>query len=105
MPNPDRPIKEFMTPAPHGIAPTEPLAVAAARMQELRVRHLPVRTGGRVVGIVSERDLELLRGTQAIDFKVTPITAAMVPDPYCVGPSSSAASVGAEWLNAVSGRR
>ena len=46
----DIPVREFMTEAPHGIEPHETLSVARRRMQDLKIRHLPVRAGGRVVG-------------------------------------------------------
>lgn len=39
------------------VAPTVPIASAARTMAEMRIRHLPVVEGGRLVGIVSDRDL------------------------------------------------
>ena len=47
-----------MTPAPLTIAPeTSPVPAASRLMQEQRLRHLPVCEDGRLVGLVSERDL------------------------------------------------
>lgn len=44
------------------VPPELPLTSAQALMETWRIRHLPVVQGGRVVGIVSDRDL-LLRGS------------------------------------------
>jgi CBS domain-containing protein len=46
-----------MTEQPVTVAPDEDLEVAARRMAELGVRHLPVVDGGRLVGVLSMRDL------------------------------------------------
>src|SRR5437879_4833811 len=50
-------IRDYMTPAPHTIGVEQPLAVAAALMQAHHIRHLPVLHGGKLVGILSERDV------------------------------------------------
>ena len=39
------------------VSPTVPIASAARKMEVMRIRHLPVVEGGRLVGIVSDRDL------------------------------------------------
>jgi serine phosphatase RsbU (regulator of sigma subunit) len=51
------PICEWMTPNPHTIAPDVGWEEAVAAMDRLRVRHLPVVEGRRVIGIVSTRRL------------------------------------------------
>jgi acetoin utilization protein AcuB len=79
-------IQEFMTKAPHGIDPHEPITVARSRMRELKVRHLPVRSGGKLVGILTERDLDLLTGIKSVDVNSTKVGDVMVADPYCVKP-------------------
>jgi acetoin utilization protein AcuB len=53
------------------VPPTMPLPRAWALMQAHRIRHLPVVDDGRLVGIVSDRDL-LLRGAPRADG--TPLT-------------------------------
>lgn len=50
-------VVEYMTEQPVIVAPDDELDVAARRMAELGVRHLPVVDGGRLVGVLSMRDL------------------------------------------------
>jgi acetoin utilization protein AcuB len=46
-----------MTPAPHFVELESPMRHAQALMQGAEVRHLPVVSGGRLVGIITERDV------------------------------------------------
>jgi CBS domain-containing protein len=57
-------VRDRMTAAPATVAPDDDLATAARTMAELGVRHLPVVDGGRLVGMLSIRDL-LKLGTPA----------------------------------------
>jgi acetoin utilization protein AcuB len=51
-------VRDVMAPNPITIDPEAPLDTAVAVMLELRVRHLPVvEDGGRLIGIVTDRDL------------------------------------------------
>jgi serine phosphatase RsbU (regulator of sigma subunit) len=49
------PVSEWMSPNPHCIGPDVNWEEAVAEMARLRIRHLPVVEGPRVVGIVSTR--------------------------------------------------
>lgn len=89
-------VRQFMTVTPHGIEPNETLAVARERMNELKVRHLPVRSGGHVVGVISERDLYLLSSFPEVDFQKAKVGFAMTPDPYCVPPEATLRDVTGE---------
>ena len=53
-----RRVKSMMTPFPHWIDAGEPLLAARDMMQELEVRHLPVKEDGELVSIVTDRDLK-----------------------------------------------
>lgn len=83
----DVPVSEFMTKTPHGIEPNETLTNARKRMQDLKVRHLPVRSGGKVVGVLTERDLYVLSVFPEIDFKTAqqPLPEQKIPAPVATG--------------------
>ena len=51
------PVSDYMTPAPEVLRPDSELADAAHLMLDLGIRHLPVVRGGRLVGVLSMRDV------------------------------------------------
>ena len=51
------PVRDWMTTDPYTIGPDASWETAAAEMERLRVRHLPVVEDGRIVGIISARGL------------------------------------------------
>jgi CBS domain-containing protein len=51
------PVSDYMTPAPEVLGPDSEFADAAHLMLELGVRHLPIMRGGRLIGVLSMRDL------------------------------------------------
>jgi CBS domain-containing protein len=55
--SPDRLVREFMTPNPVTVAPTDPLAFVIRKMDVGGYRHLPVVTDGIPTGVVSVRDV------------------------------------------------
>jgi CBS domain-containing protein len=50
-------VEQVMTPHPVGIDPGASVSLAASRMVELVVRHLPVVERGQLVGMISARDI------------------------------------------------
>ena len=52
------PIKSVMTSFPHTVEADEPVARALELIREHGIRHLPVVDGGRLVGVIGERDAE-----------------------------------------------
>lgn len=56
-------VADYMTEQPVTVAPNDDLEVAARRMAEIGVRHLPVVEGDRLVGVLSMRDLLLAEST------------------------------------------
>ena len=56
-------VDELMTRGPALASPHEETPVVAARMAELGVRHLPVIDRGRLVGMISARDLLIFAAT------------------------------------------
>jgi CBS domain-containing protein len=50
-------VSDYMTPAPEVLGPDSEFADAAHLMLELGVRHLPIMRRGRLIGVLSMRDL------------------------------------------------
>jgi len=76
-------VRDYMTTSPHFIGLTQTLAQAHKRMRELSVRHLPVLHGGVLRGILSERDIALVRALEVDPQEVT-VEEAMGSEPYTV---------------------
>jgi CBS domain-containing protein len=52
-----KPVRQFMTPNPETIKPTNTLGFALHKMDVGGYRHLPVLNDGQVVGMISVRDM------------------------------------------------
>jgi acetoin utilization protein AcuB len=53
-------VKVGMTPFPHAVEIDAPLSVARAMMSEHDVHQLPVIENGRLIGVVADREVELV---------------------------------------------
>ncbi len=89
MPNEMATIRSVMTPLPHAVDADAPLRLARQTMLDHGVRHLPVKRGEKLVGVLSDRDLK-----RALDpsLGLPPkdelfVEDAMVHDPYVVDTS------------------
>lgn len=86
-------ISEYMTPSPHSVGRDQTLATAHSIMQKTQGRHLPVLEGGKLVGVVTQRDLYLIETFKDVDPKGVPVEDAMTMDVYCVEPTDALESV------------
>lgn len=82
------PVERFMTRSPHTIGAEQALARAKAMMQEHDIRHLPVLHGGRLVGIVTDRDIHLVETFEDVDPLLVTVSDAMAADVYSVSPET-----------------
>ncbi|MBI5513532.1 MAG: CBS domain-containing protein [Deltaproteobacteria bacterium] len=82
-----------MTATPHTVGRDQPLTVAHRLMRDHRVRHLPVVHVGKLVGLVSDRDLALIETLRDVDPAEVIVEEAMTQAPYTVGPDASLAEV------------
>lgn len=89
-------IQKYMSTTPHSIGRDQPLRVAHAMMREHRIRHLPVLEGGRLVGILTERDVALITSMMDANEKDTTVEEAMTTDVYAISPDASLDEVAAE---------
>jgi acetoin utilization protein AcuB len=89
-------IEEHMTPNPMSFPRRESLAKAMRAMREMGIRHLLLREGDAIVGIVSEREVRLFAALPGIDVSESAIELAMTPDPFSVPMGTPLAQVAAE---------
>jgi acetoin utilization protein AcuB len=80
-------VADFMTSNPHWIDLDESLAAAEQRMKKLRVRQLPVLHDGTLRGIISERDVSLVRSLE-LDPREVSLAEALAVEPYTVSPNA-----------------
>ena len=82
-------IARYMSTTPHTIGREQTLSTAHKIMREHRVRHLPVLEGGRLVGVISDRDLALIETLRDVDPTKVTVEDAMTQAPYTVSPDAS----------------
>ena len=82
-------IKKYMTTDIQTIGDEQPMSVAHRMMREQHIRHLPVLHQGKLVGVVTDRDLRLVETLKDVDPEKVAVSEAMTPDPYIVSPSAS----------------
>ena len=80
------PIKTVMTPFPYSVDVSASVSQAREFMREHRFRHLPVTEGGKLAGLVSDRDIKLVLGPDFAfpDEKALTVAEVMVRDAYIV---------------------
>lgn len=80
------PVSAAMTPFPYHVRVDDPVSEVERLMKQHGIRHVPVQDGGRVIGIISERDLEHLvnPALPARDRERIRARDVLVPDPYLV---------------------
>jgi acetoin utilization protein AcuB len=89
-------IEKFMTRSVHTIGTKAPLAEAHRMMNDHSIRHLPVLEGGRLVGMLSQRDLHLIETLKDVDPNVVQVEEAMSQDCYTAESEDSLAAVARE---------
>jgi len=90
-------IDSHMTTYPSITSSNVSVTEAAEFMKEMKFRHLPVLESGKVVGVLSERDLkqaELLSDSMQLI-----VSDVMTPHPYCVDIGTPLSTVAKEMAN------
>lgn len=82
-------VQDYMTPFPHTIGFDQPTKIAIEMMRKYGVRHLPVQDGGKLVGVLSERDISF---GLAIKQSLT-IEDVYTSEPYVVAPQTALSEV------------
>lgn len=81
-------LQKFMTTTPLFINKDAPLLDAAKMMQTNQIRHLPVMYNNKVEGILSETDINLIRGLKFANMETLRVLDCYSPNAYCVSPNS-----------------
>ena len=92
----DKSVADYMTRSPHSIGLDQPLSQAHKLMREHHIRHLPVLSGGRLVGILSDRDLAFVEALRDVDPSRVTVEDAMTAMPYSITQSTPLAKVARE---------
>jgi acetoin utilization protein AcuB len=79
-------MSQYMTQQPWTIRKDAKMSQAHELMRSHRIRHLPVVEAGKLVGIVSDRDLHLVETLLDSDPDEVTVEEAMTEEVYAVGP-------------------
>lgn len=77
-------VAEYMTQHPYSIGLHESLEEAYARMKRHNIRHLPVLSGKRLVGLLPAPDLRTIELLKQVNLAEVKVEDAMTPVPHAV---------------------
>ena len=84
-------VKDLMTPQPTVIRPEDMVSQAATLMKQEDCGAIPVvAKDGKLVGIVTDRDIVIRAVAAGRDPRATPVSAVMCADPVTLSPDASA---------------
>jgi CBS domain-containing protein len=79
-------VREIMTPGVESITPSHPIADVAYMMRQLDVGSLPVVQDGRLVGIITDRDIVIRVVADGLDPHLETAERHMTRDPITASP-------------------
>lgn len=82
-------VADYMTPGPAAVNLAENLHNAEETMARFGIRHLPVRDGTRVVGILSSRDITVAKGFKHSNLKQMSVEDVYEAEVYVTHPDSN----------------
>lgn len=89
-------VDKYMTASPHTIGIDQPLSHAHALMSKFKIRHLPVLSAGKLVGVLTDRDLHLVETLKDVVPDKVAVEDAMTVNPYSVSPETPLDQVASE---------
>ncbi len=89
-------VQKYMTFVPKSIGYDQTIASASEILRKLHIRHLPVLKDGKIVGILSDRDIKFVLGFKDVDPTKVMVEDACTLDPYCTTPDAPLNEVLAE---------
>ena len=89
-----RQVRDWMVPNPVTIGPKATVAEAESLLEARRIRHLPVMEDGRLVGLITDRDIRLAslprprKEPHQLDalLQLVHVNQVMTPDPATASP-------------------
>ncbi len=81
-------VQKYMTTTPHSIGYDQTLRTASEIMEANRIRHLPVLHGGKLVGVLSDRDLKMAMGIVGVDADKTTVEDIASEEVYLTSPDA-----------------
>ncbi len=96
MSKPIPPIFKYMSTSPHTLGKEQTVSKAMQMMKEHGFRHLPVLDAGKLIGIVSDRDLKLYQSLRGADPENDPIEQVLDRDVFTVRADSPLDNVASE---------
>lgn len=81
-------IRKYMTYLPKTITHDQTIVQAKDLMKKLHIRHLPVMKQGKLIGILTDRDINLVSQFIAIHPERTRVEDACTPEPYSTSPDT-----------------
>lgn len=81
-------VQKYMTYVPKSVGSDQSLEKAQQMMRQMKIRHLPVLKGGKLMGVLTDRDINLVLGFKDVDAKSLAVEDAYTPDPYFISPKA-----------------
>jgi len=81
-------IDEYMNRSPHSVEANQNVGFARQLMRAHRIRHLPVMRDGKLVGLLSERDIHWIETLRPAEGDKLLVEEVMSPVPYAVAPAT-----------------
>ena len=80
-------IEAVMHPFPHTVGADQSLQIARDLMSEHEVRHLPVQKAGKLIGVISDRDINFALAVDKTEAEDEHVEDAFTEEPYVVEPT------------------
>ena len=82
-------IEQFMTKIPRTVDVSDNIKIVKKLMSEHQINHVPVLEQGKLIGIISERDVTFVSGLKNVDIDQACARDVMTADPFWVPPETS----------------
>jgi len=81
-------VEKYMTTTPHSVGTEQSLQTASELMSKYQIRHLPVLHGGKLSGILSDRDVKMALSLNGVDAEKTTVADIASEDVYLTTPAT-----------------